>query len=130
MSSLVGRSRSSLIGGGRSGSGLICGSRSSLVGGSRSRSGSSLIGGSRSSLVSGGGLVGGGGGGGLVSGSLGVLGLSFVADLSHVASISVNAVGNPLEPAVGEGDVVGAAGRVALPPLVLAVVGVGVVVPM
>jgi len=57
-----------------------------------------------------------------------VLGLTLIGYFSHIASVSVDAVGNLLQTAVGQGDVVGSAGSVSVSLLVLAVVVVGVVV--
>ena len=79
----------------------VGGGRSGLVGRGRG----SLVGGSRGSLVAGG--RGRGSGVGL---GLGVLGLALVADLGHVATVTVHGVGDLLEPAVGQGHVVGAGG--------------------
>merc|ERR1719356_119912 len=76
-------------------------------------------------LVSGG-LVGGGGGS--VGLHLGGDSLAFVGHGGNIASVSVYRVGHLLRPAVGEGDVVAAAGGVPVPVLVGAVVVAGVVV--
>jgi len=57
-----------------------------------------------------------------------VLGLTLIGYFSHIASVSVDAVGNLLQTAIGQGDVVGSAGSVSVSLLVLAVVVVGVVV--